>query len=91
MFYEAGAQGEVPDGNCVVKCQTWLKRMHTEVEDPVLLLGKVIEEFMEVDIGRYHDQKLGRTKIEDVFARHGLSYHKGGVILGSERAFQPNH
>ena len=87
LFYEAGAQGEVPDGNCVVKCQTWLKRMHTEVEDPVLLLGKVIEEFMEVDIGRYHDQKHSRTKIEDVFSRHGLSYHKGGFILGSERTF----
>ena len=87
LFYEAGAQGEVPDGNCVVKCQTWLKRMHTEVEDPISVLGKLVQEFIEVDIGRYYDQQLGRTKIEDVLSKHGLSYHGGGVILGAEQAF----
>ena len=27
LFYEAGGIGEVPPGNCVVKCQTWLRRM----------------------------------------------------------------
>ncbi len=39
LFYEAGAGGDVPPGNCVVKCQTWLKRMHTEVPDPAAVLG----------------------------------------------------
>ena len=86
MFYEGGAEGEVPEGNCVVKCQTWLKRMHTDVADPVSVLGKVIEEFMDGESGRYHDHQLGRTKIENVIARHGLSYHRGGVILGSQQA-----
>lgn len=87
LFYEAGAQGEVPDGSCVVKCQTWLKRMHTEVEDPIPVLGKVINEFMEVDVGHYRHQQLGRTKIENILGRFGLSYHTGGVILGVDRAF----
>ena len=86
LFYEAGAQGEVPEGNCVTKCQTWLKRMHTEVDDPISVLGKLIEEFMEVEIGRYHNQQFGQTKIKEVLGRFGLSYHKGGIILGSERA-----
>ena len=40
LFYEAGAVGAVPEGNCVVKCQTWLKRMHIDVSDPVAILGK---------------------------------------------------
>ena len=31
LFYEAGAVAEVPQGNCVEKCQLWLKRMHEEV------------------------------------------------------------
>jgi hypothetical protein len=25
LFYQAGAIGEVPPGNCVIKCQDWLK------------------------------------------------------------------
>ena len=31
LFYEAGAVGEVPPGNCVVKCQSSLKLMHEDV------------------------------------------------------------
>ena len=49
LFYEAGATGEVPDGNCVTKCESWLKRMHDDVPDPAAVLGKVLEKFMEVD------------------------------------------
>jgi hypothetical protein len=87
-FYEAGATGEVPPGNCVIKCQSWLKRLHEEVTDPVAVLGKVIEEFMEVDNSyrRGEDQEVGRKKITEVLARFGLSYHQGGVILGAVNA-----
>ena len=86
LFYEAGAQGEVPQGTCVTKCQTWLKHMHLEVENPIGVLGKLIEEFMDGDVGQYGNQLAGRSKIEAVLGRSGLSYHKGGVILGAERA-----
>ena len=83
LFYEAGAVGEVPEGNCVTKCQTWLKRMHTEVAAPAIVLGKVLEEFMEVE--RYYkqeEQETGRKRINDILARYGLSYHQGGLVLG---------
>jgi hypothetical protein len=64
LFYQAGAVGEVPAGNCVVKCQTWLKRMHTEVPDPAAVLGKVLEEFMEVDRSFQEEaQTAGRQKV----------------------------
>ena len=46
LFYEAGAIGQTPEGSCVVKTQTWLKRMHVDVPDPVVVLGKILEEFM---------------------------------------------
>lgn len=87
LFYEAGAVGEVPPGNCVTKCQTWLKRMHLEVADPFTVLGKVIEEYMEVDrgIAEYSGQPDGRQKIRDVLARSGLSY-RSGLILGAATA-----
>ena len=86
MFYEAGAQGEVPEGTCVRKCQTWLERLHQEVNDPIGVLGRLIEEFMDKDVGRYANQQGGRSKIRTVLGRFGLSYHKGGVILGAEGA-----
>jgi hypothetical protein len=87
MFYQAGAVGDVPEGNCVVKCQSWLKRMHTEVPNPAAVLGKVLEEFMEVDRSfQAEAQEAGRQKIVNVLARFGLSYHTGGLILGAATA-----
>ena len=87
LFYQAGAVGEVPEGNCVTKCQSWLKRMHIEVPDPAVVLGKILEEFMEVDSGFEREkQEAGRKQIRDVLVRFGLSYHQGGVILGAANA-----
>lgn len=79
MFYQAGAVEEVPAGNCVTKCQTWLRRLHNEVQDPKMVLGKVIEEFMEVDCyGPTQDE--GRTRIREALARYGMSYGQSGLI-----------
>jgi hypothetical protein len=49
LFYEAAAVGDVPPGNCVEKCRNWLKRMDEDVPDPAAVLGKILEEFMEVE------------------------------------------
>jgi hypothetical protein len=86
LFYQAGAGGDVPPGNCVVKCQDWLKRMHMEAPDPTAVLGKVLEEFMEVDQFKIEEQEAGRKEITEVLARFGLSYHQGGAILGAANA-----
>ncbi len=87
MFYEAGAGGEPPPGNRVEKCQTWLKRMHNNVPNPAAVLGKVVEEFMEVDqLYSAEKQQAGRKAIQEVLARFGLSYRTGGLILGATTA-----
>ena len=87
LFYEAGAAEPVPEGNCVVKCQAWLKRMHSDVPDPVAVLGKVLEEFMEVDrVGQEEEQSAGRTRVTEVLAKAGLSYQGGGLIVGAANA-----
>lgn len=87
LFYGAGAVGDVPEGNCVTKCQAWLKRMHTEVSAPAAVLGKILEEFMEVDrVFKQEEQEAGRKRINEVLARFGLSYHQGGLILGAANA-----
>lgn len=88
LFYSAGAVGDVPQGGCVAKCQGWLRRMHTEVPDAIAVLGKVLEEFMEVDSSFESDetQRKGRQRIIDVLGRCGLTYHTGGFILGAANA-----
>ena len=86
LFFGAGAKGEVPAGSCVEKCQNWLQRMHTGVENPVSVLAKVIEPFMDEDDRTLMSQEKGRTKIRTVLADSGYSYQKGGMILGSENA-----
>lgn len=83
LFYGAGATGDVPEGNCVTKCQSWLKRMHADVTEPADVLGKVLEEFMEVDKPFQDGQDTGRKRINEVLTRHGLSYHQGGLIFGA--------
>jgi hypothetical protein len=58
--------------------------MHEEVSNPAAVLGKVIEEFMEVDNSyKAEEQQTGREKIREVLGRFGLSYHVGGLILGA--------
>ena len=86
IFYEAGARGSVPEGNCVVKCQTWLKRLHTEADNPLAVLGKLIEEFMEVDVEYYTTQDDDRKRISEVLAKFGLSYRQGGIVYGQRTA-----
>jgi hypothetical protein len=87
LFYGAGAVGEVPQGNCVTKCQTWLKRMNTDVANPTAVLGKLLEEFMEVDLPfKEGEQQTGRRKVTEILGRFGLSYHRGGLILGAATA-----
>jgi hypothetical protein len=87
LFYEAGAAGEVPPGNCIIKCQSWLNRLQEEVPNPAAVLGKVLEEFMEVDNSYQAEaQQTGREKIREVLGRFGLSYHVGGLILGATAA-----
>ena len=87
LFYDAGARGDAPLGNCVTKCSSWLKRMHEDVLNPTAVLGKIIEEFMEVDNElRAEDQASGRAKIREVLGRFGLSYQPGGYILGATAA-----
>jgi len=87
LLYEVGASGDVPPGNCVVKCQTCLRRRHTEMPDRAGVLGKVLEEFMEVERSfQAQGRKEGRRKIVGVLGRFGLSYHTGGIVLGAAAA-----
>ena len=85
LFYESGASGEVPEGSCVKKVIGWLIREGKDDSDnSFLILGKVLEEFMDGDIPRNTmDHEKGKERVEKALARFGLRYSFGGKIYGA--------
>ena len=87
LFWESGAPGDPPKGNCVQKCQKWLKRCNSDPKvDAFVVLGKVLEDFMEME-GFGTDNEItakNRVRVNKILVKHSLSYHQGGQILGAE-------
>ena len=86
MFTRLGAPGDPPVGNKIIKVQTWLRRANGKPRfDAVPLLGGVLEELMDREVTAYNQEFVERKRTEVVraLARHGLSYQRGGVILGA--------
>lgn len=71
-----------PPGNKQVKTRVWLKHANATMTDPLAVLGKVINEPMEVAPSWGVDQnETFRVKINRKLAEYGLAYQKGGLIL----------
>ncbi|WP_235786921.1 hypothetical protein [Yersinia nurmii] len=47
LFMYADSPGEVPDGSKHVKALAWIRRINKECKDPLSILGKLIEGYME--------------------------------------------
>lgn len=91
LFQECGAPGEPPDGNKEDKCAAWLKRMnHTAGIEVLAVLGRILENFMEVDETYLGEQSTtqvaNRRRVTDILSRHGLRYEVGGRIFGATAA-----
>jgi hypothetical protein len=89
LFAENSAPGDPPSGNCVRKCQAWLKRCNVDPSvDPFAVLGGVLADFMDqIDDPFWQEQELyrhRRERVEAVLAKHGLTYHSGGRIVGGK-------
>jgi hypothetical protein len=87
LFAENGAPGDPPSGNCVRKCQAWLKRCNTDpTVNPHAVLGGVLADFMDrVDDPFWQEREpylQQRKRVEDVLAKHDLKYYSGGRIVG---------
>lgn len=96
LFRMAGAPGEPPDLSHASKWKTWLLRANDDpTVDAHIVLGRIIEEFMEVDppAHRTLEEELGgpsalvkrqteRERLRELLARYGLSYSQGGKIRG---------
>lgn len=99
LFREAGAPGDPPDLPHASKWKAWLLRANDDpTVDPYQVLGKVLEEFMEVSpdggddpidvfgikfMSPRQEWKDRKARIEEALALHGLKYVPGGKILSS--------
>jgi hypothetical protein len=92
LFLEAGAPGEVPEGNCEKKCTLWLKRCNQEPDiDAIQVLGQVIQNFMdrEPPSSLFSNAQLettlkeGQDRIISSLAKNNLTYKSNGYVIKS--------
>ncbi len=91
LFSYAEAPGEPPEGSKPVKVQAWLRRVNKEAERPLVVLGRIIECYMEFpdieensrsmySILAADTKKEFKRKIEAILSRCNLTYIAGGII-----------
>ncbi|UQY32537.1 abortive infection family protein [Pseudomonas fulva] len=91
LFSYAEAPGEPPEGSKQVKVQAWLRRVNKETERPLVVLGRIIEYYMEFpdieensrstySIHVADTKKEFKRKIEAILSRCNLTYIAGGII-----------
>jgi hypothetical protein len=85
MFIRLGAPGEPPTGNKMTMGYEWLRRANGDPAcDAVALLGGLLEQLMDGEVYPDTDRVEGlRADVRRSLAKHGLSYQRGGMILGA--------
>lgn len=84
LFLEAGAPGDPPPGSKHVKALAWLRIASKSCEDPLCIVGKIIEKYIETVIDPTaidaHHQEKWRSRIQKTLADQGIMYSRGGVL-----------
>ena len=87
LFMESGAPGDPPEGNCVQKCTSWLRRCNQDMSvNPLEILGAVIQSFMDTEFSDALGDdpgKDGQNRIRRALAKNGISYQLNGIVLRS--------
>lgn len=97
LFLYADAPGEPPEGSKPVKVQAWLRRINKESDEPLKVLGKLIETYMELPkqeeeevllwgINVTNHKKEFKEKLESIFAQCNLTYINGGIVSDGSSA-----
>jgi len=79
LFMYADAPGEPPEGNKQVKVQAWLMRANKESENPLGVLGRLIERYMETAPDDEFRQGA-KERIQNALDQCRLRYIPGGHI-----------
>ncbi len=87
LFTYAGAPGDPPEGSKRAKALAWLRRANKESPEPLRVLGRVLEGYMDEVLDPINPwEKEGiekRQKIVKALAEADLQYIKGGKITGA--------
>src|SRR5690554_977552 len=97
LFSYAEAPGEPPEGSKPVKTQAWLRRINKESDYPLVVLGRLIECYMELqDLEDTTSTWSGaptvdvkiefKAKLEAILSRCNLTYLTGGIITDGSSA-----
>lgn len=96
LFFHADAPGDPPDCSKPVKTQAWLRRINKESPNPLEILGKLIECYMEIpeqnDEDDIFDTQIPnvknkfKEKLESTLERCNLLYIQGGYISDGSSA-----
>jgi hypothetical protein len=99
LFMHADAPGDPPDGSKPVKVQAWLRKTNKETSDPLAVLGKLVEPYIELDEAQYpqvydfngsskghvDDPKIAFKKAVSISLNNaGLQYHPGGIVVSGK-------
>lgn len=79
---ESGAPGDVPEGNCEIKCARWLKRCNDDPSvDALSVLGQVIQKFMDQEPSQYQPEIAeGQKRIKVSLSKSQLNYQTNGYV-----------
>lgn len=84
LFMYAGAPGAPPAGSKGMKAQAWLRTVNKEHENPIEVLGKILEPYLEEEIEdsdpREFDKIARNMRVQEALAKAGLQYIRGGHI-----------
>ena len=96
LFLYADAPGDPPEGSKPVKTQAWLRRINKESENPLKVLGKLIEGYIEIpdqdednDIffgERPNPKKEFKDKLLSNIDKCNLQYIFGGIVSDGRSA-----
>ncbi|WP_115708213.1 abortive infection family protein [Legionella sainthelensi] len=99
LFMYADAPGEPPEGSKPSKVQQWLRRINNESDSPLTILGKLIENYMDLDVEEFlelgtvfsveppqNPKKILKEKLINQLEKSNLTYITGGLVHDGKSA-----
>ncbi|EFU8425000.1 MULTISPECIES: abortive infection family protein [Enterobacteriaceae] len=86
LFAYADAPGEPPEGSKHAKALEWLRRINKVCENPLTILGRLIENYMESELPKNPVYEWDKKKVDfvkkipELLGKYGLQYVTGGYI-----------
>jgi hypothetical protein len=81
IFKNSGAPLDVPIGTKREKVKAWLMKTNNECEAPLVILGVVLEYFLDGEWNPFQDQLI------ECLGSEGLRYKRGGQIHKEKDSF----